>query len=163
MAVQKIGSPVVGRGHVEAKRVMTGRQQANGRVGRMPRRHHHPAAHRVRAEGIDHGSELVEGQRAIVLAGYVRMIQIHPHLAAKLRSFRWKWEAPPETSIRCLEVAFSIGPRVPDLRVLAQFADVIGAGEIPEHLAEHRAEIDLLRRQQWVPFRQIHRIELSER
>ena len=67
-------------------------------------------------------------------------------------------EPAPVTAIGGFEIAIGIGPRVPDFRVLAEVADVVFAGEIPQQLTEHGRPVHFFGRQQGITLREIDRV-----
>ena len=68
----------------------------------------------------------------------------------------------PVASVSRIEVAFRIGPGIPDLGVFAQIADVVFARKIPEQLAQHGRPVHFLRREQRKALGQVNGVMRAE-
>src|ERR1017187_3616437 len=111
---------------------MAGRQLAGSCVAWFPCGDDHAAAVRLLPQGVDDELDLIH------LA----------HLPSTAGVLVWVGEPPPVTAVGGFEIAVGIGPGIPNLRVLAEVANVVFPGEIPEQLAQHGRPVDFLGGQQ---------------
>ena len=71
-------------------------------------------------------------------------------------------EAPPVAAVGGFEVAFFVGPGVPDFCDFAEVANVVVAGEIPEELMQAGFEIHCLGGEEGEAGGEVHFVEGAE-
>ncbi len=124
------------------ERVVTRWERRDGRVGGVPGVHHHPSRVRVLTERVEDVADLVEHAALGAVRGgldaHPAVRVVRPRLAVERRVVVRHGESSPEAAVRGVETSRVVGPGVPDLRLLAQRADVLLTGEVPEHLVDER-------------------------
>jgi len=116
----------------------------------------------VLAERVEDVLDLVE--RPLVVQPPVGVLG--PGLAVELGVLVRDRVAPPEPAVGGVEPPFLVGPRVPDLRLLAEVPDVLLAREVPQEFVDERVPavaVELLRRQEGEALAQVHLVVARER